>query len=154
MVTSLAIEQNLSEPAPAAALPVDGALGARQIPEMPALTVFQAAVRSAEFFDHLRAHYRETRRTGCEIPAAIKIRLEDGTLFDAGTAMVKNISPSGALLTNVSLSKACYPSGGFKLELVMRGGDYEGIGIEARPVRFESKSGGLGVKFEEIFVAV
>lgn len=116
-------------------------------------TVFHAAQRSIEFFDHLRTHYREARRTSVDIPVDLKLRLADGTIFDSGTARIVNLSPSGALLTQVTLCRNCYPTQGFKLEIVMRGGEYEGIGLEARPVRFAAE-GGLGVKFEEIFVAV
>lgn len=116
-------------------------------------TVFHAAERSAEFFDHLRAHYRETRRTPVEIKAEFKIVLPDMTVFDSGTAQIRNISPSGALLIDVKLPKKCYPAGSFKLEIVMKGGKYEGIGLEATPVRFEPDLNGLGVKFLEIFVA-
>lgn len=114
--------------------------------------VFQAAGRAAEFFDHLRTHYRETRRTSVEIRAKIKILLANGSVFDSGTANVKNISPSGALLADVKLPKGSYPIGPFRLEILMDGGDYEGIGLEAVPVRFEHQVHGLGVKFSEIFV--
>jgi len=114
--------------------------------------IFKAAGRAAEFFDHLRVHYRETRRTAVEIPAQIKLLLKDGTVYDAGAATVLNISPSGALLGAIRLPKNSYPAGPFKLELLLLSEDYEGIGIEARPVRFEFEKGGIGVKFDEIFV--
>jgi len=115
--------------------------------------VFRAAEDSAEFFDHLRAHYRETRRTPVEIPCDVRLQLPDGTLFDSGTATVKNVSPSGALLGALQLPKQCMPTGLFKVVLVLRGGEYNGIGIEATPVRM-AEAGGLGVKFDEIFVSV
>jgi len=116
-------------------------------------SVFHAAERSAEFFDHLRAHYREARRTAVEISTDMKVLLDTGEIYDSGSATICNISPSGALLGNVKLGKNHYPLAPFKLELVMNGGDYEGIGIEALPVRFEHKIRGLGVKFHEIFVS-
>ena len=115
--------------------------------------IFHAAERSAEFFDHLKAHYRESRRTSVEIKAEIKLVLPDGNVFDAGKAVIRNISPSGALLGDVKLPKNCYPVSPFKVEIVMKGGDHDGIGIEALPVRFEHAIGGMGVKFNEIFVA-
>lgn len=124
-----------------------------QTPDVSKKTeVFKAAERAAEFFDHLRVHYRETRRTDVEIPAQIKVILKDGSVYDAGSATVLNISPSGALLGRVHLSKG-YPTAPFKLEVLLGSGDYEGIGIEARPVRFEFEKGGIGVKFDEIFVS-
>jgi hypothetical protein len=115
--------------------------------------VFHAAERSAEFYDHIRAHYRKSRRAPVEINAAIKLLLMDGTVYDSGTAKVLNVSPSGALLGNVKLPGDCYPVSQFRLEIVMKGGDYEGIGIEARPVRFEHDHNGIGIEFEEIFVS-
>jgi len=114
-------------------------------------TVFNAAERAAEFYDHLRAHYRKSKRVPVEIDAAIKI-IMDGIVLDSGSAVVMNVSPSGALLGKVKLKNNCYPVRPFKLEVVMQGGDYDGIGIEARPIRFEHDHGGLGVRFEEIFV--
>lgn len=116
--------------------------------------VFRAAEKSVEFFDHLRAHYRETRRTSVDIPCDIKIMTMDGKPFDAGTAIVRNVSPSGALLCNLKLEKGCFPSAGFKLTVTLKNAEYNGIGIEASPVRIVAESGGLGIKFDEIFVAV
>jgi hypothetical protein len=129
--------------------------GTLRLAAMPAPNddVFHAAERSAEFFDHLRAHYRKSRRAPVNIGAAIKILLMDGTLYDVGSATVLNVSPSGAMLGDVQLPRECYPVCAFKLEIVMKGGDYEGIGIEARPIRFEHEHAGLGVEFEEIFVS-
>lgn len=120
----------------------------------PGRNVFHAAEQTAEFFDHLRTHYRESRRQPVEIPAAVRLLLEDGGVYDCGTAVLCNLSPSGALLGRVKLSRGSYPVQAFMVEIVLQGCEYEGIGIQARPIRFEPKSGGLGVKFEEIFVAV
>jgi hypothetical protein len=116
--------------------------------------VFNAAERAAEFFDHLRAHYRKSKRSAVDIEATIKVLLMDGTVYDEGSAGVVNVSPSGALLGRVKLPKNTWPLERFKLEVIMHGGQYEGIGIEARPVRFEHTLGGIGVSFVEIFVAV
>jgi hypothetical protein len=112
------------------------------------------AERAAEFYDHLKGHYRQSNRAPVAIPADIKLLTSDGKVFDAGTATVMNVSPSGALLGDIKLPKNCYPAEPFTLEVVMKGGDYEGIGIEALPVRFEHEFRGIGVKFLEIFVAV
>jgi hypothetical protein len=114
---------------------------------------FQAAAKSAEFFDHLRAHYRETRRTPVDIKAKVRIVMEDGTVFDEGHAVIKDVSPSGALLSEVSMKNGVYPAKRFKMELLLESGEYRGIGIEAVPVRFVAEDFGLGVKFEEIFVS-
>jgi hypothetical protein len=116
--------------------------------------VFKAAADSAEFFDHLRAHYRDTRRTSVEIDCDVRLVMADGATFDSGTAVVKNVSPSGALIAGFKLSKNSFPVQAFKVMLVLKGGEYQGIGIEATPVRFVSDVGGLGIKFDEIFVSV
>ena len=116
--------------------------------------VFHAAERAAEFFDHLRAHYRKSKRSLVDIEATFKILLADDSVYDEGTAVVLNVSPSGALLGRVKLSRDTWPVQKFKLEVIMHGGQYEGIGIEARPIRFEHNLGGIGVSFVEIFVAV
>ena len=117
-------------------------------------TVFEAAERTAEFFDHLHTHYRKMRRTDVRIPARVKLLLENNTVYDTGTATVTNISPSGLLLADVKLPQQSYPTAPFKLEILMQSGDWEGIGLEAVPVRFEPKHHGLGVKYAEIFIAV
>ncbi len=116
--------------------------------------VFKAAGGTAEFLDCVRAHYRETKRRDVDIPAEIKIVLEDGTIFDTGTARVRNVSPSGALLTDIRLSKDCYPSRPFRVAMRMKGGEFEGIGFEAIPVRFVPDQSGLGVKFDDVFVSM
>lgn len=116
--------------------------------------VFNAAGNSAEFFDHLRAHYRETRRTMVDIDCNLQILLADGTLFDAGSCVVRDMSPSGALLVNLRLPKSCLPIKPFKLVLGLRGVEYNGIAIEATPVRISMETPGLGVRFDEIVVSV
>lgn len=116
--------------------------------------VFHAAEDAAEFFDHLRAHYRETRRTAVDIACEIRFVLSDGTVFDSGLAVVKNVSPSGALIGAMKLEKGTIPISAFKVVLVLKEGEYNGIGIEATPVRLVTEVGGMGVKFDEIFVSV
>jgi hypothetical protein len=116
--------------------------------------IFRAAEKSVEFFDHLRAHYRETRRTAVEIPCDLRVVLLDGSTFDTGTGTVENVSPSGALITRLKISTGCFPAAAFKLMLVLKNDDYKGIVIEAAPVRFSLEPAGIGVRFEEIAVQV
>lgn len=145
-----------TEPSVAPA-PPDGASAASGAGEgsspPPLPSVFRAAEQSAEFQDHLRAHYRQTRRVPAAIGAEIRLLLDDGRLYDQGTATIRNISPSGALLGDIHLPRDSFPAAAFRVELRLRGESYEGIGIHARPVRFEPALRGLGVQFEEIFVA-
>lgn len=117
--------------------------------------IFNAAAKSPEFADRLRAHYRETRRMAVDIPCTIELVLDDGTIYNAGDGIVRNISPSGALITHMLFPHFGFPAAPFKLHMVLNGDPYSGIGIEATPVRIVTKGGfGLGVKFDEIFVAV
>ena len=114
--------------------------------------VFRAAAKAPEFFDHMCAHYRETRRTAVDIPCDVRVVLGDGTLFDSGSGVVRNVSPSGALLAGLRLEKGCLPIRPFRVSLFLKGSDYKGIGIEATPVRIEAETAALGVRFDEIFV--
>jgi hypothetical protein len=115
--------------------------------------IFRAAGRTEEFFDKLQAHYRECKRKDVDAEAQIRILLADGSVFDTGTAHVKNVSATGALLVDIELSKRSYPSSGFSLELVLTTGGYKGITFRATPVRFVPEQSGIGVKFDEIYVS-
>ncbi len=126
--------------------------GIRREAETPA--VFSAASKSVEFSDRLRSHCRETRRIPAEIPSSVELVLLDGTVYDTGNAILRNISPSGALLASLELDRGNFPAALFKIRLVLKGDPYAGIGIEATPVRFASGTLGIGIKFDEIFVAV
>lgn len=126
----------------------------RPLPATGTPMVFGAAAKSVEYSDRLRAHYREARRVPAEIPCTVEVVLMDGAVYDSGTALLRNVSPSGALLTAFCMAGGNFPAALFKIRLVLKGDPYAGIGIEATPVRFASGSYGIGVKFDEIFVAV
>ena len=115
--------------------------------------VFRAAGRMEEFFDKLQAHYRECKRKELDATAELRIVLEDGSVFDTGTALVRNVSATGALLVKIDLAKGAYPSKSFTLELNLTSGGYQGIAFKATPVRFVPEQGGIGVKFDEIYVS-
>ena len=115
--------------------------------------VFRSAGRTEEFFDRLQAHYRECKRKDADAETDVRLVLEDGSEFDVGTARLRNVSPTGALLVDVKLSKGSYPAAPFTLEIRLRSGPYRGIGFRAEPVRFVPDKGGIGVRFEEIFVS-
>ena len=136
-----------------AATAVDQAASASVTTTADTQRIFRAAQGSAEFFDHLQAHYRESRRTMVEIACDIKLTLADGTLFDSGTGVLLNVSPSGALLGRLKLEKGCLPVQAFRISLALKRDEYNGVRIEAKPVRLAPEVSGLGVKFEEISVA-
>jgi hypothetical protein len=114
--------------------------------------IFRAAARSKEFFDHLEAHYRECKRKEVDVDADVRLVLEDGSLYSQGTAKVKDVSPSGALLADLELDREGYPVGGFTIEMRMRSSNYEGIGFRCKPVRFVPEENGVGVQFQEVYV--
>lgn len=114
--------------------------------------IFRAAARSKEFFDHLQAHYRECKRKQVDLDAEVRLILQDGSVYSQGSAKVKDVSPSGALLSNLELDKEGYPVGNFSIEMKMRSGSYEGIGFRCKPVRFVSEENGVGVQFQEVYV--
>jgi hypothetical protein len=115
---------------------------------------FQVAEKSSEFFDRLRAHYRECRRKDVDIEARVEVYLADGTFFDKGGARVANVSASGALLTDVVLKGESFPTGPFHLHVTLKGGEYEGVSIKCKPVRFVPERTGVGVRLDDIFVSV
>ena len=75
-------------------------------------------------------------------------------MFDSGAAVVRDFSPSGALICNLKTTRCCYPTSQFKVQLTLKGGGYNGICIDATPVRFALDSAGLGVRFDEIVCKV
>jgi hypothetical protein len=137
-------------PAPGAQTPDAGVASARFGVLPP---VFRAADRTPEYYDHLRAHYRETRRVPMRVAARVRFVTEDGRLFDQGQGVIRNVSPSGALITDLHLPKDSFPSVPFRVDIQMEGEPYEGIGMQARPVRFDQAQRGIGVQFREVFVA-
>jgi hypothetical protein len=136
------------------AKPLQAEKVADDIPADTGRLVFEAAAKSEEYFDHLQAHYRECKRKDTDIDAKIAIILDGGERVAEGTAKVSNVSPSGALLTDVALEGTGVPTAAFTLELKMTSGGYEGIQFQCKPVRLVPEKKGMGVKFEEIFVSL
>lgn len=122
------------------------------MPENKRGSIFKAAARSKEFFDHLEAHYRECKRKKVDIDADVGLVLEDGTVYSEGTAKVKDVSPSGALLSELALNKEAFPVKPFIVDLKMRSPGYEGIRFRCKPVRFVAEEKAIGVRFEEVSV--
>ena len=121
-------------------------------PKPDGRSIFGAAARSKDFFDHLEAHYRECKRRKVDIDASISIITENGEVFDTGSAKVSDVSPTGAMLAHMKLNKETYPAKPFTIEMKMRSGGYEGITFRCKPVRFVPDVNGIGVKFEEVYV--
>ena len=121
--------------------------------EVPSLSGLPGSDDDVGFFDQLQSHYRECKRKDVEVHAEIEIIDEDGKLLDRGTAVIKNVSPTGALLGQVKLGQKSFPVGGFQVNVRMKSGPYAGIGFRSSPVRFVPEEDGIGVKFDEIYVS-
>lgn len=90
------------------------------------------------------APIREWARRRADAPARIEIVTEDGAVFACGRAVVRDISFTGALLTEIELDGL--PAKWFRVRLTFD----EGFRALARPVRIEAKADfALAVEFED-----
>jgi len=95
------------------------------------------------------AHRRTCSRKQVKIQADVVFYLEDGSLFDRGKAIVREISLSGALLSDVTLPRRVFPAAPFRAVLRIRiGKSHE---VAGRVVRLLHGAGlQLGIKFVEL----
>jgi hypothetical protein len=103
--------------------------------------------------DAVHEHLRQNPRRDVFLPARITICRRNGKRFDAGTAIVRNISLKGALLAKILLKKKALPAERFTIHLQMAGRRYKGIGAVCEPVRFgtDGKDFELAVAFKEMW---
>ena len=82
--------------------------------------VFAAAERLGYDFAKIRRPYkREYPRAAINSPALAVIVLDGGEEFDSGDCTVANISPGGALLTDLRFPRGVLPLSGFVIRLRM-----------------------------------
>jgi hypothetical protein len=99
-----------------------------------------------------RKYFRKWARTAVSIPAKVEIRLEDGTRFTTGTAIIRDISLKGARLGKIVLRKQVLPAANFRIQMHFRSDQYEGIGAVCRPIRFgQGKEFEIAVEFEDLW---
>ena len=80
--------------------------------------VFAAAETLGYEFAKIRRPFkREHPRAAVNVPALATIVLDDGEEFDSGDCTVANISPGGALLTELRFPKGVLPLTGFVIRL-------------------------------------
>ena len=104
-------------------------------------------------FSKLHTRYRrEHERKEVNIPTKVVIRTKkDNKIFNKGTAVIKNISEGGALISNMKFSKNCLPINPFTFELKLNGGGFKNCTMTGNPVRVTSNDEmNLGVVFENI----
>ena len=118
-------------------------------------SVFDYKRDSNRFFTHLAAHYREKDRKKVVIRCEIEIVMRNGKLIDKGRASIKNLSGTGALLSNFKLDTGVLPTKPFRINVRMLTKEFSGITVCCLPVRLEVEDGfGIGVKFQDISVKV
>ena len=99
-----------------------------------------------------RRYFRRWGRNEVNLPAKIEILTGAGKKFTTGTAVIRDVSLRGALLTSIKLKKPCLPASAFKLRLTFSSTKYKGIGALARPIRFgRGDVFELAVEFEDFW---
>jgi transcriptional regulator with XRE-family HTH domain len=97
-------------------------------------------------FNHRRAHPRKATT----LPLEISIYLEDGSLFDRGSGVMKNVSLSGALLSGLVLPLRSLPVRPHTIGLRMIDGPLKGVEIKGKPIRFSHGPEGMSLAVEFI----
>jgi transcriptional regulator with XRE-family HTH domain len=78
-------------------------------------------------------HRRQSDRRESNLPVRLTLKLHDGTLFDEGGSRLRDLSVSGARLTEIDLPKGVLPAKPFQMMIEM-----ENFNVEAVPVRLIS----------------
>jgi len=108
--------------------------------------VFKVARELGYDFGRLKYHHkRGSTRKSIPIPLELSIYNSDGTLFDKGAAIIKDVSLSGALLTAVVLPQQSIPLRPHTLGIRMLDGALKGVEIMARPIRLAHAPQGQGM---------
>jgi len=103
----------------------------------------------------LKGYIRRWSRRNLRVPTKITVVLDGkkGKVYTTGTAVVGNISFTGALLQELKLRSKALPTERFTLRLDFDLKGYKGIGARARPVHFgHGKKFELGVEFIDLWV--
>ncbi len=116
--------------------------------------VFKIARELGYDVDQLKhQHRREHRRRPADFRLELSIYLADGTLFVRGTAVMRDLSLSGALLSRMRLSATSgIPLEPHTIGLRLLEGPLKDLELQSRPVRFLQRKGVicLAVAFERV----
>jgi hypothetical protein len=116
--------------------------------------VIKVARRLGYDFGKLKHHHRRLHpRKSADLPLELSIYLADGTLFDRGQAVMRDVSLTGALLSGVILTdKKGLPLQPHTIGIRLLAGDLKDLEIRSKPVRFLQRSGAihLAVEFEKV----
>lgn len=98
-----------------------------------------------------RVRRREFDRKPLNLKAEIEIYLKNGDLFSSGHATIKDISPNGAFLKGLHLSKNVLPIKPFVINLRILEGNLKDLKAKGEIVRFEnSRYIKIGIHFLEV----
>jgi len=115
--------------------------------------VFKIARELGYDFGRLKYHHkRGSSRKPMAVPLELSIYNADGTLFDKGAAIVKDVSLSGALLTAVVLPQQSIPLRPHTIGIRMLDGALKGVEIMARPIRLAHSGQGQGMNLAVEFL--
>jgi transcriptional regulator with XRE-family HTH domain len=115
--------------------------------------VFKIARELGYDFGRLKYHHkRGSNRKPMAVPLELSIYNSDGTLFDKGAAIVKDVSLSGALLTAVVLPQQSIPLRPHTIGIRMLDGALKGVEILGRPVRLAHSGQGQGMNLAVEFL--
>jgi len=94
------------------------------------------------------AHRRADARKDSSLPVELTIYNSDGSVFDRGTAIARNVSLSGALLTAMVLPQCALPLKACTIGMRGLDGALEGLEIVGRPVRMKGGEGDFNLALE------
>jgi transcriptional regulator with XRE-family HTH domain len=98
-------------------------------------------------------HKRVHPRKSADLPLELSIYLADGSLFDRGHAIIRDLSLSGALLSGMILTEQKgIPLQPHTIGIRLLEGALKDFEIRSKPVRFLQKADGiqLAVEFERV----
>jgi len=93
-------------------------------------------------------HHRDHRRKQVALPLELTVYLENGVVFDRGTAILLDISLSGALLSAIVLPQHAIPLTPHTIGLRMLEGPLKDLEIIGRPVRFSNAGPSINLAVE------
>jgi len=95
-----------------------------------------------------REHRRVHERQASAMAVLFRLYLENGKHFDSGTAVLRNVSLSGALLGAIVLPRKAIPVHPFLLGFHAPQGPLNDVEIVGRPVRLVHTSEGIEIAME------
>ena len=94
---------------------------------------------------------RKDERKKINLRVDVTLLLKDGTVHDSGTARIRNLSLSGALLGELQTNTNLIPVQPFTARLTIQQGSLKGVILEGEFIRFESNGHvDFGIRFEKL----